>query len=68
MTGTMAKQGRIRITVEIEDRYKRAFLLWAAAKGLTPPEAFTRFVSDHMGEYLKIADREIATEKPSKPK
>jgi hypothetical protein len=65
MTGTMAT--RPRITIDIEERHKRAFMLFAAAKGMSAPQAFAAVVESQMAEYLAIADKNIAEESAPKP-
>lgn len=67
----MAKEPRIRILLDTTERSKRAFYLFAAAKGLTAPEAFEEIVRLHLVKYLQLADEEIASESPKpnkKPK
>ncbi len=63
----MAKESRIRITIDTDDRHKRAFALFAAARGLSVPEAFAALVDEELDKYLSIADQHIAAEKKAPP-
>lgn len=49
MTAVMA---RIRITIDCEEEFKRAFLAAADERGLSPQELFEQVVADHFGENL----------------
>jgi hypothetical protein len=61
--------GRNRLQVELAERERRAFLLFAASKGKSVPEAFAHLIDSQLARWLKLADEEIAAEsKAPKPK
>lgn len=54
-----AVMARIRITIDTDDEYKRAFLARAAIEGLSPQELFEKLVADYCAEELEKARAQV---------
>lgn len=68
MPVTMA---RPRITIDVEEAYKRAFSAWANLEGLTLQELFQQLVNEHCpADILKRAKASAPADddEPKKPK
>lgn len=58
----------LRMLIDADERHKRAFYLFAAARGLKAPEAFEAMIQEHFAKFLALADEELQSQPPSPPK
>ncbi len=63
-----AVMARIRITIDTEEVYKRAFLSAANLAGKSPQEFFEQLVEENCAEDLGRARKAIEAESQKKPK
>lgn len=63
-----AVMARIRITIDTEEVFKRAFLSAANIAGLSPQEFFEKLVAEHCPEDVERARKAIESETKGKGK
>lgn len=64
-----AVMARIRITIDCDEAYKRAFLARAQIEGLSPQELFQQLVEQYCPEDLERARKLLGEDDgPAKPK